>query len=70
MILEIEGEATMFISDRDKGLEATDDKLGDKIIRVICAYYLIDNFIIRYSYILNLSSSESVELIQRYDLTL
>jgi hypothetical protein len=34
----------VFISDRDKGLGATDDKLGDKVIKAICAYYLIDNF--------------------------
>ena len=42
----------MFISDRDKGLGATDDELGDRIIKVMYTYYLIDNFIIRYSCIL------------------
>jgi hypothetical protein len=34
----------MFISDRDKGFGAADDELGDYVIRAICAYYLIDNF--------------------------
>ena len=48
-IPEIEEEATVFISDRDKGLGAADDELGDRVIRVICAYHLIDNFTTRYS---------------------
>jgi hypothetical protein len=39
----------MFILDRDKGLGAADDKLGDRVIRAICTYYLIDNFTTRYS---------------------
>ena len=48
-IPEIEEEATVLISDRDKGLEAADDELGDRIIRAICVYYLMDNFTTRYS---------------------
>jgi transposase-like protein len=48
-IPEIKEEATVFISDRDKGLGAADDKLGDRVIRAICAYYLIDNFTTQYS---------------------
>jgi hypothetical protein len=35
----------MFILDRDKGLKAADNKLEDKVIKAICAYYLINNFI-------------------------
>ena len=42
----------MFISDRDKGLKAADNKLKDRIIKAIYAYYLIDNFMTRYSYTL------------------
>ena len=49
MILEIEEEATMFISDHNKGLGATNDKLGDRVIRAIYTYYLINNFTTRYS---------------------
>jgi hypothetical protein len=48
-ILEIKEEETIFILDRDKGLAATNNKLRDRIIKVICAYYLIDNFITKYS---------------------
>jgi hypothetical protein len=48
-IPEIKEEATVFISDCDKGLKAADDKLGDKVIRAICAYYLINNFTTQYS---------------------
>jgi len=51
-ILEIEEEATIFISNRDKGLAAIEGKLGKGIIRAICAYHLIDNFIVKYSYTL------------------
>jgi hypothetical protein len=39
----------VFISDRDKGLGAADDKLGDRIIKAICAYYLMDNFTTKFS---------------------
>jgi hypothetical protein len=35
----------MFILDRNKGLRAANDKLGDRVIRAIYAYYLINNFI-------------------------
>jgi hypothetical protein len=35
----------MFISDYNKGLGAADNKLKDRVIKAICAYYLIDNFI-------------------------
>jgi hypothetical protein len=48
-IPEIKEEETMFISDRNKGLSATDDKLGDKVIRAVCAYYLMDNFTTKFS---------------------
>jgi hypothetical protein len=48
-IPKIKEEETVFISDRDKGLEAADDKLRDYVIRAICAYYLIDNFTTQYS---------------------
>ena len=44
IIPEIKEIETVFISDRDKGLRAANNKLGDQIIRAICAYYLIDNF--------------------------
>jgi hypothetical protein len=42
----------MFILDRDKGLGAADDELEDRVIRAICAYHLMGNFTIRYSYML------------------
>ena len=42
----------MFISDRDKGLSTTNDKLRDKVIRVVYTYYLIDNFTTKFSRIL------------------
>jgi hypothetical protein len=42
----------MFISNRDKGLGAADDELGDRIIRAICTYYLMDNFTTKFSRIL------------------
>jgi len=48
-IPEIEEEATIFISDRDKGLGAADNELGDGIIRAVCAYYLMDNFTTKFS---------------------
>jgi hypothetical protein len=48
-IPEIAEEETVFISDRDKGLGAADDELGDRIIRAICAYHLIDNFTTKFS---------------------
>jgi hypothetical protein len=51
-ILEIKEEATIFISDCDKGLAAIKGKLGKGIIKAVCAYYLIDNFIVKYSYTL------------------
>ena len=48
-IPEIADKETVFISDRDKGLGAADDELRDKIIKAICAYYLIDNFTAKFS---------------------
>jgi hypothetical protein len=48
-ILEIEEEVIMFISDRDKSLGAADDKLGDRIIKAVCVYYLTDNFTTKFS---------------------
>lgn len=48
-IPEIEEEATVFISDRDKGLLAADGEFGGEIIRAIYAYHLIDNFTTKYS---------------------
>jgi hypothetical protein len=35
----------MFILDYNKGLRAADNKLKDKVIKAVCAYYLINNFI-------------------------
>ena len=52
VIPEIEEEETVFISDRDKGLSATDNKLRDKVIKAVCTYYLIDNFTTKFSRIL------------------
>ena len=54
VILEIKKETTVFISDHDKSLGAADDKLRDRIIRVVCTYYLIDNFTTKFSYTLKL----------------
>jgi hypothetical protein len=51
-ILEIEEEATIFISDCDKRLATIEGKLSKGIIKAVCAYYLIDNFIVKYSYTL------------------
>ena len=48
-IPEIEEKETVFISDRDKGLGAADDELGDRIIRAVCAYHLMDNFATKFS---------------------
>jgi hypothetical protein len=48
-IPEISEEPTVFISDRDKGLGAADDELGENIIRAICAQHLKDNFTIKFS---------------------
>jgi transposase-like protein len=48
-IPEIEEEATVFISDRDKGLAAVEGELGEGIIRAVCAYHLMDNFTVKYS---------------------
>jgi hypothetical protein len=45
----ISEEPTIFISDRDKGLGAANDELGDGIIRAICAYHLMDNFTTKFS---------------------
>jgi hypothetical protein len=42
-------EPTIFILDRDKGLNATNDKLGQNIIRAICAQHLKENFTTKYS---------------------
>ena len=53
-IPEIKEEATVFISDCDKGLGATDDELRDRIIRVVCTYHLIDNFTTKFSRTLKL----------------
>jgi hypothetical protein len=39
----------VFISDRDKGLKAADDKLEDYVIKAIYAYHLINNFTTQYS---------------------
>ena len=52
MIPEIKEKETVFISDRNKGLSTADDKLGDRIIRAVYTYYLIDNFATKFSYIL------------------
>jgi hypothetical protein len=49
VIPEIEEEATIFISDRDKGLGAADNELRDGIIRAVYAYYLMDNFTTKFS---------------------
>jgi hypothetical protein len=35
-ILELIEEETVFISDRDKGLRATDNELGENILRAVC----------------------------------
>ena len=48
-IPEIEEEATIFISNRDKGLGAADNELGDGIIKAVCAYHLMDNFTTKFS---------------------
>ena len=42
----------MFINNYNKGLSTADNKLKDQIIKTVCAYYLINNFIIKYFYIL------------------
>jgi hypothetical protein len=52
IILKIAEEKTVFISDYNKGLKAADNKLKDRIIKAICAYYLIDNFTTKFFYIL------------------
>ena len=51
-ILEIKEEETIFISDCNKGLSTTDNKLRDRIIRIVCTYYLMDNFTTKFSCIL------------------
>jgi len=48
-IPKIKEEATVFISDRDKGLAAADSELGEEIIQAICAYHLMDNFTVKFS---------------------
>ena len=53
-IPEIEEEATIFISNRDKGLGAADNKLRDRIIKAVCAYHLMDNFTTKFSCTLKL----------------
>jgi hypothetical protein len=39
----------VFISDRNKGFKAADNELKDYVIKAICAYCLINNFMTRYS---------------------
>jgi hypothetical protein len=39
----------VFISDRDKGLRAVDDELGENILRAVCVQHLKDNFTTRFS---------------------
>ena len=53
-IPEIEEEATIFISNCDKGLGAADNKLRDRIIKAVCAYHLMDNFTTKFSCTLKL----------------
>jgi len=48
-ILELSEEETVFVSDRDKGLGAADDELGENILRAVCAQHLKDNFTTRFS---------------------
>ena len=48
-IPEFATEPTIFILDRDKGLDATDDELGQNIIRAICAQHLKENFTTKFS---------------------
>ena len=48
-IPELSEEETVFISDRDKGLVAADDELGENILRAVCAQHLKDNFTTRFS---------------------
>jgi hypothetical protein len=43
-IPKLADEPTVFISDRDKGLGAVDDELGENILRAVCAQHLKDNF--------------------------
>ena len=49
MIPEILEEATIFISDYNKGLGAANNKLRDSIIQANCAYHLMDNFTTKFS---------------------
>jgi hypothetical protein len=39
----------VFISDRDKGLRAADNELGENILRAVYTQHLKDNFTTRYS---------------------
>ena len=48
-IPEILEEPTVFISDRDKGMAAADDELGDRVLRAVCAQHLKENFTTKYS---------------------
>jgi hypothetical protein len=68
-IPEITEEETVFISDRNKGLRATDKELGNKILRAICAYYLKDNFTTKFLRTLKLLFWRivRVNLIARFD---
>ena len=43
-IPEIIEETCVLISDRDKGIAAAEDELGDHIIRAVCCQHLKENF--------------------------
>jgi hypothetical protein len=48
-IPEIADELCILISDRDKGIAATEEELGQYIVRAVCCYHLKDNFTTKFS---------------------
>jgi hypothetical protein len=48
-IPEIVEETCVLISDRDKGIAAAEDELGDHIIRAVCCQHLKENFTSKFS---------------------
>jgi hypothetical protein len=48
-IPEIIDELCILISDRDKGIAAAEEELGQYIVRAVCCHYLKDNFTTKFS---------------------
>lgn len=48
-ILEISEETCVLISDRDKGIAAAEDELGDRIVRAVCCQHFKENFTTKFS---------------------